>query len=108
MPSNRVASIREANGMTQAALAEKLDCHWITVSKLERGEIKLTHDWMVRLGDALGVRPYVFVLEDEDIADLARLQIAKDFAVQFQYNPNTSAAFGPRLTTESRGGSGDA
>jgi transcriptional regulator with XRE-family HTH domain len=54
---NRIAELRKARGMTQQALADAVQAHWITISKLERGRIKLTTDWLERLAPVFGVRP---------------------------------------------------
>lgn len=73
-PANRIAELRKDRRKTQAQVAELLDCHWITISKLERGEIALTHEWMIKLAWALGARPFQFVLDDDDVAMLEHLE----------------------------------
>jgi transcriptional regulator with XRE-family HTH domain len=55
-PKNRIAEERKAKGMTQQQLADAVGAHWITISKLERGRIKLTTDWLEKLAEPLGVR----------------------------------------------------
>lgn len=55
-PPNRIAEIRKARGLTQQALAEKVGRHWITISKLERGEMQMTGQWMTTLAEALDVQ----------------------------------------------------
>jgi DNA-binding XRE family transcriptional regulator len=54
---NRIAEVRNARGMTQQELADQVGAHWITISKLERGIIKLTTEWMEKLAPPLGVHP---------------------------------------------------
>ena len=54
---NNIAKYRKAKGLTQSELAAETDCHWVTISKLERGEIELTVGWMQRLAPLLGVVP---------------------------------------------------
>jgi transcriptional regulator with XRE-family HTH domain len=56
-PKNRIAEERKARGMTQQQLADAVGSHWITISKLERGRIKLTTDWLEKLSKPLGVNP---------------------------------------------------
>jgi DNA-binding XRE family transcriptional regulator len=51
--SNRIAALRKRSGLTQEQLAEKLGCHWITVSKLERGKIQLTTSWIDKISSLL-------------------------------------------------------
>lgn len=41
--------------MTQQQLAEAVGVHLITISRLERGEIKLTEEWMHKLAEPLGL-----------------------------------------------------
>lgn len=52
---NRIAEVRKRRGLTQQQLADKLGVHWVTVSKLERGVMQLTSDWILRLAETLDV-----------------------------------------------------
>jgi transcriptional regulator with XRE-family HTH domain len=54
---NRISAIRKRKSITQQQLAEAVGSHWITVSKLERGEMKLTTEWLTKIAKALGVGP---------------------------------------------------
>jgi transcriptional regulator with XRE-family HTH domain len=54
---NRIAELRLRRRWSQPELAERVGAHWVTISKLERGQMQLTHDWMDRLAHALGVEP---------------------------------------------------
>ncbi|UHD45354.1 helix-turn-helix transcriptional regulator [Aureimonas altamirensis] len=54
---NRIAEIRKSKSVTQSELAELVGSHPITISKLERGKMKLTIDWIVRIAAALSVHP---------------------------------------------------
>lgn len=70
-PNNRIAEIRKAKGLTQQQVASKVDAHWITISKLERGVMQLTRDWMARLALALDVEETELIipyLRDEQVA----------------------------------------
>lgn len=51
----RFRSAREAKGWTQADLADHLEVHWVTISKIERGVIAMSREWITRLTEALGV-----------------------------------------------------
>jgi DNA-binding XRE family transcriptional regulator len=64
---NRIAEVRNARRMTQQELADAVGAHWITISKLERGRMKLTTEWLDKLAAPLGVRPRD-LLPDVDIA----------------------------------------
>lgn len=52
---NLIARARKAVGLTQKQTANALGCHWITVSKLERGEQQLTQEWAEKLSAVLDV-----------------------------------------------------
>jgi DNA-binding XRE family transcriptional regulator len=68
---NRIAEARNARGMTQQELADQVGAHWITISKLERGIIKLTTEWMEKLARPLSVHPW------ELLADSLRIDPAE-------------------------------
>jgi transcriptional regulator with XRE-family HTH domain len=55
--TNRISELRLNRHWSQGELAEACGAHWVTISKLERGQMQLTQDWMERLGKALGVHP---------------------------------------------------
>ena len=52
---NRIQEIRTNLGMSRAELARLIGCAESQIVKLERGERRLTTDWMERIGRALGV-----------------------------------------------------
>lgn len=54
---NRIKELRRARGLTLQKLAEKADTTNQQISRLERGERRLTTDWMERLGHALDCDP---------------------------------------------------
>lgn len=65
----RIAPLRKAAGMTQQELADAVGAHLITISRLERGEIKLTEEWMRKLAGPLGLAdPSHLMGPDEIIA----------------------------------------
>ncbi|WVT72615.1 helix-turn-helix transcriptional regulator [Sinorhizobium chiapasense] len=66
--TNRIAEHRKRAGLTQQDLAEKLGVHWITISKLERGQTRLTIDWMEKISSALGVGTFDLVTRPKAIA----------------------------------------
>ena len=55
---NRIAKLRKSKNLSQQQLADMIDAHWVTISKLERGKIKLTYEWSKKIADALGVGTY--------------------------------------------------
>ncbi|ORE90969.1 hypothetical protein ATO4_19944 [Aurantimonas sp. 22II-16-19i] len=54
---NRIKTLMKEKGFTREALAEAVDAHPVTISKLIAGTIDMTTSWMERLGAALGVPP---------------------------------------------------
>ncbi|CAH1653408.1 hypothetical protein CHELA1G11_10632 [Hyphomicrobiales bacterium] len=71
-PPNRIAAFRETAGLTQGQLGEKVGAHWVTISRLERGDMRLTLDWMARIAPALGVCPADLIDEPGRAARHAR------------------------------------
>jgi transcriptional regulator with XRE-family HTH domain len=53
--ANRIAQFRKARKMTQQQLADAIGSHWVTVSKMERGSMRLSDEWRVAIAKALGV-----------------------------------------------------
>lgn len=56
--TNRLAEVRKRLGLTQQQLAEKVGSHWVTISRLERGQLNITTGWSARIADALGIDEY--------------------------------------------------
>lgn len=54
---NRLKELREAAGLTQQQLAELVGTAGQQIGKLEKGERKLTLEWMERIGRALNRKP---------------------------------------------------
>ena len=54
---NRIREIRDAAGMTQEELAEKVGTTANHIWRLETGRTNLTHEWMSRLAEALNCTP---------------------------------------------------
>lgn len=52
---NRIKELREQQGLSQTQLADRLGAHYLTISKLERGEMQLNTKWMDRIAGALSV-----------------------------------------------------
>jgi phage repressor protein C with HTH and peptisase S24 domain len=54
---NRIREFRERAGLSMQALADRAGTSAPQINKLEKGERRLTVDWMVRLGRALAIDP---------------------------------------------------
>jgi transcriptional regulator with XRE-family HTH domain len=59
---NRIRELREARGLSQAALAAKVGTTQPTIDRLEKGDRRLTEDWMRKIADALAVSPADLIL----------------------------------------------
>jgi transcriptional regulator with XRE-family HTH domain len=55
--ANRIAAIREEKGLGLSDVARLAKTTPAQIQKLERGERRLTVEWMRRLADAMGVKP---------------------------------------------------
>jgi len=54
---NRIYELRKEQGMSQAELAEKTNSTAQQIGRLEKGDRRLTTDWMEKIAAALGVLP---------------------------------------------------
>lgn len=54
---NRIQELRKKQGMTLAQLAEKTNSTPQQIGRLEKGERRLTTDWMEKIAHAFGVLP---------------------------------------------------
>ena len=57
MASNRLKELRDLAGLSMQALADRVGTTAPQINKLEKGERRLTLDWMTRLASALGIEP---------------------------------------------------
>ncbi len=80
MSTNRIGEERKARGMTQQELGDAVGAHWITISKLERGRIKLTTEWLERLAKPLDVSPAELLERRQFTAALAEPEQLFPFA----------------------------
>ena len=62
MGTNRIRELREARHLSQEQLAEQAGTTRQQIHKLEKGERKLTTDWMDRLAPPLGVEPVEIIV----------------------------------------------
>ena len=75
---NRIKELRRARGLTLQRLAEKAGTTNQQISRLERGERRLTTDWMERLASALGCSPVSLIGAFEEVGPSQYM--AKGFA----------------------------
>lgn len=65
---NRVRALRLERGLTTVELAERVGTSNQQIGRLERGERRLTQDWMSRLADALACEPWELLPEAPDLS----------------------------------------
>ena len=58
---NRIREIRDAAGLTQEQLAERVGTTANSIWRLESGLTRLTQHWMIKLGEALGCVPAALI-----------------------------------------------
>lgn len=63
--ANRVREFRKARGLSQEELAARIgdDLSISTISRIESGRIKLSRDWLEKIGAALGVNPIELIAD---------------------------------------------
>jgi phage repressor protein C with HTH and peptisase S24 domain len=76
---NRIREFRETAHLSMQALADRAGTSAPQINKLEKGERKLTVDWMIRLGRALNVDPKDLIMTDGVVAGDAVLAARKPF-----------------------------
>ena len=54
--TNQIREIRRAKGLTQEQLADAIGRDVTTINKLEKGRMKLTVDYMLKISEVLGVK----------------------------------------------------
>ncbi len=64
--TNRIRDLRTQRDLSQEGLADLVGTTKAQISKLEKGQRRLTDDWMRRLAPALGVAPADLMLERGD------------------------------------------
>jgi transcriptional regulator with XRE-family HTH domain len=69
--SNRLKELREAQGLSLVALAERIGTSSQQVSHLELGKRHLTVEWLTRLAEALACHPW------EIVSDPCAIQVSK-------------------------------
>ncbi|KPV57891.1 MULTISPECIES: helix-turn-helix domain-containing protein [Paenibacillus] len=66
----RIRTLRKLMGISQEALAEKADLHYVYIGSMERGERNITLQNLEKIAKALNVELYeLFKFEDLDITD---------------------------------------
>lgn len=84
---NRIAELRRLKGWSQSELAEKCGVVKNTILRLEKGETRLTVDWMHKLAQ-------VFECSEADLLDMAAFAEAEDDITEADmkvYGPVASA-----------------
>jgi transcriptional regulator with XRE-family HTH domain len=81
---NRILEIRTARGLTQEELADLVSTSPQQIARLEKGQRKLTDEWMGRLAPALKVRKSELLVELGVLTpDPSRSDLIKDDRERF-------------------------
>lgn len=70
---NEIAAIRKRRGMSQMDLAEKVGATLSMIGKLERGERKLTTEWLDKIAIALETFPKSLLSDENDPTKIAEV-----------------------------------
>ena len=65
---NMVILAREARGLTQQELAEKIDLHSANISRLEKGDTNISEDTILAIAKATAYPPQFFTQEGESLS----------------------------------------
>lgn len=87
---SRIKAHRKAMGITQAALAEVLDCEVTTLGRYERGEYAPDGEQLVRMAEHFNVSPMDFLPCSVDIKRQKVIDLRTDL-VELVYNINDQA-----------------
>lgn len=86
---NRIREIRKSKGLTLVELAERINVKNGTMSRIERGDLQLTLDYMRRIGRALDVTPAELLSEDDN--PLAGLDAEQRFVLDTMLDDRSGA-----------------
>ncbi len=74
MMKNHIRTLREQAGLTMQSLADRIGTTAPQINKLEKGDRRLTIDWIHRIAQGLGVPPQAIVsFDDRQIRDDRRI-----------------------------------
>jgi len=75
--SNRIREIRKERGYSLKELAQRVgqNTSFGTIAKLERGDMKLSYDWMLKISAALTVEPAELISDNVEDQDFIKLSI---------------------------------
>ena len=78
--SNRIREIRKERGYSLKELAQRVgqNTSFGTTAKLERGDMKLSYDWMLKISSALTVEPAELISDNIEDHDFIKLPIFND------------------------------
>lgn len=78
MRHNRIKELRKKHKLTMQALADKVGTTASQINKLEKGERRLTAEWMYRLAEALDVQPIDIFPHDKKDAQKTNAQALEE------------------------------
>lgn len=71
----RIRALRKAKGITQAVLAEALECEIATISRYERGQHSPDSEQLIKLARLFGVSPMDLLPSELDVSRAQILEL---------------------------------
>lgn len=96
---NNIAKLRKEQGLSQAALADRLNMSITQISRLERGTSSVTQFRMQVLAELFGIEPHE-LFKDSKSRERIELQVMRDVIVQLD---EMVERLGVSLTPKQRG-----
>ena len=88
----KILAIRKKAGLTQAEMAEKAGIADRTYADIERGNVNMRIETLLKICDALNVTPDTFLTEENIPLQLRQEEITKKFAVCSENEKQTALA----------------
>lgn len=87
---NRIRELRKKAGLKQDQLAEKIGVDPATISRLEKGQVRITGEYLILLSDVLGCTPIELI---SDPGDVARTDVERRaLTILRQLHPDVAAS----------------
>lgn len=89
-PGNIIKLIRESKGIKSQELAKKIGCSSATMTMLENGKRRLSHEWMIKIATALNCRPEDLIRNNLSIkvGENGKIELMKGLAYSTDNNGN--------------------
>ena len=89
---NKILAFRKATGLTQAELAEKAGLADRTYADIERGNVNMRIETLLKICDALGVTPDSVLTEENTALQIKQEDIVEKFSLCSEKEKQTALA----------------